>query len=97
MYHMKTDIVSPLLNCFLNLHFIRAQGCNFNISPSRFCDDDMKVCQDSSLSSSCHLCNTRSTTWGEKSFCSPECRSMQISMEEKPTILSFFEKGIIKV
>ena len=37
----------------------REQGCIFTISPSRFCDDDMKACQDSSFLSSCHLCNKR--------------------------------------
>ncbi|GJV71817.1 putative nucleolysin TIAR-like protein [Tanacetum coccineum] len=68
----------------------REQGCIFSISPSRFCDDDMKVCQDSSFLSACHLCNKRLhgkdiyMYRGEMSFCSPECRSRQICMDEKP-------------
>lgn len=67
---------------------IRRQACIFNISPARF-GDNMTVSQTSGFLSSCHLCNKRLhgrdifMYRGEKAFCSPECRSRQIGMDEK--------------
>lgn len=67
---------------------ISRQACIFNISPARF-GDHVKVSQTSGFLSSCFLCNKRLhgrdifMYRGEKAFCSPECRSRQIGMEEK--------------
>ncbi|KAF5812107.1 putative Zf-FLZ domain-containing protein [Helianthus annuus] len=63
------------------------KGCIFNISPG---DDDMRLPQPDGFLNSCHLCNKRLhgkdiyMYRGEKAFCSPECRSRQIGMDERP-------------
>nr|XP_043620537.1 FCS-Like Zinc finger 14-like [Erigeron canadensis] len=70
----------------------RGKGSIFNISPARFGDDDdnMKVCLPSGFLSSCHWCNKRLhgkdiyMYRGDKAFCSPECRSRQISLDDRP-------------
>ncbi|KAI7740362.1 hypothetical protein M8C21_009435 [Ambrosia artemisiifolia] len=69
---------------------VRGNGCIFNISPPRFGDDDMRLPQPDGFLNSCHLCNKRLhgkdiyMYRGEKAFCSPECRSRQIWMDERP-------------
>ncbi|KAI3801236.1 hypothetical protein L1987_29340 [Smallanthus sonchifolius] len=69
---------------------IRGKDCIFNISPARFGDDDMRVPQPPDFLDSCHLCNKKLhgkdiyMYRGEKAFCSPECRSRQIAMDERP-------------
>ncbi|KAI3742145.1 hypothetical protein L1987_59825 [Smallanthus sonchifolius] len=70
---------------------IRGKDCIFNISAARFCgDDDMRVPQPAGFLNSCHLCNKKLhgkdiyMYRGEKAFCSPECRSGQIAMDERP-------------
>ncbi|KAI3772755.1 hypothetical protein L6452_03948 [Arctium lappa] len=66
---------------------IRSPASIFDISPARF--DDVKVAETSGFLSSCFLCNKRLhgkdifMYRGEKAFCSPECRSRQIGMDEK--------------
>ncbi|CAH1432079.1 unnamed protein product [Lactuca virosa] len=68
---------------------IREQPSIFDISPARFGDDGMKMRTPSEFLSSCHLCNKRLNDRdiymyrGEKAFCSPECRSRQIGMDER--------------
>ncbi|XP_071699037.1 FCS-Like Zinc finger 14-like [Rutidosis leptorrhynchoides] len=69
---------------------IKEKGCIFNISPARLGTDDMKVYVPSGFLNSCHLCNKRLQGKdifmyrGETAFCSPECRSRQIAMDERP-------------
>ncbi|XP_076932650.1 FCS-Like Zinc finger 14-like [Bidens hawaiensis] len=69
---------------------VRDKGCIFNISPPRFGDDDVRMPQPVGFLNSCHLCNKRLhgkdiyMYRGEKAFCSPECRSRQIAIDERP-------------
>ncbi|KAJ9547958.1 hypothetical protein OSB04_020501, partial [Centaurea solstitialis] len=62
--------------------------CIFNISPARFSGDG-RGAESSGFLSCCMLCNKRLQGKdifmyrGEKGFCSPECRSRQMVMDEK--------------
>lgn len=67
---------------------IREQPSIFDISPARFSDDNRKMRTDSEILSTCHLCNKRLHgkdvyMYREKPFCSPECRSRRIGMDER--------------
>ncbi|KAL8236491.1 hypothetical protein R6Q59_017572 [Mikania micrantha] len=70
---------------------VRGKDCIFNISPATSDDDDdTRVPQPAGFLNSCHLCNKKLhgediyMYRGEKAFCSPECRSRQIAMDERP-------------
>lgn len=66
---------------------IRDRTSIFDISP--YGDDDTKMYIASEFLNSCHLCNKRLhgrdiyMYRGDKAFCSPECRSKQIGMDER--------------